>query len=226
MYIGANGFPIADPTLRVIGDPNPRWTGAFRPSVTYKGFSVSGLLDIRRGGDVWNGTKGALYNFGTAKETEIRAACPLNAAGTDYACTGNLRTFGTDYTPGHSQDNPGTFPVVGPGAGLAVPIGENWFTGLGSGFGPVSSQFMEDGSFVKLREITVGYSFSQPAVRRYTGFSTVDLRLAGRNLGLWTDYTGVDPETNLAGAAVGARGVDYFNNPGTRSLVITVGLNR
>ena len=40
-----------------------------------------------------------------------------------------------------------------------MPIGENWYTGLGSGFGIVASQFLEDGSFVKLREISLGYTF-------------------------------------------------------------------
>jgi hypothetical protein len=221
MYIGANGFPIQDPELRVLADPNPRWTGAFRPAVTYRGLNVTALVDVRRGGTVWNGTKGALYNFGTHGETEPRATCTSATA-----CTGNERVFGTNYTPGRSQDNPATFPVVGPGAGKAVSIGENWFTGLGSGFGPVVSQFLEDGSFVKLREISLAYTFAQPAVRRYTGFSSFDVRLSGRNLGLWTDYTGVDPETNLGGAAVGARGIDYFNNPNTRSTVISIGLNR
>nr|MBA3672238.1 SusC/RagA family TonB-linked outer membrane protein [Gemmatimonadaceae bacterium] len=220
LYIGSDGFPIQDPELRVVGDPNPNWTGSVRPTLTFHGLNMSGLVDIRRGGTVWNGTKGALYVFGTHIDTELRETC------TAGVCTGNKRVFGTSFTPGHDQNNPGTFAVVGPGAGKEVGIGESWFTDLGGGFGPVSSQFMELGSFVKLREISVGYSFAQPSVRRYTGFSTIDLRVSGRNLGLWTDYTGVDPETNLAGAPVGARGIDYFNNPGTRSTIITVGLNR
>jgi hypothetical protein len=224
MYIGSDGFPIQDPQLRVVGDPNPDWSGSIRPTVTFKGLSLSGLVDIRRGGQVWNGTKGALDNFGTHMDTQQRASCPI--VGGNYVCTGNQLIFGTSFTPGRSPADAGTFPVVGPGANTAVSIGEQWYTGLGSGFGPVASQFMEDGSFVKLREISIGYTFSQPAVHQLTGFSTIDVRLAGRNLGLWTKYTGVDPETNLAGAPVGARGVDYFNNPGTRSTVITVGLNR
>jgi hypothetical protein len=58
------------------------------------------------------------------------------------------------------------------------------------------------------------------------GLSSVDLRLAGRNLYTWTNYTGVDPETNLAGAGVTFQGVDYFNNPQTRSFVVSIGLNR
>jgi hypothetical protein len=57
------------------------------------------------------------------------------------------------------------------------------------------------------------------------GLSSVDLRLAGRNLATWSKYTGVDPETNLGGAQVAIQGVDYFNNPQTRSFVIDIGLN-
>jgi hypothetical protein len=224
MYIGTDGFPIQDPELRAAGDPNPRWSGSIRPSLTYRGVNFSALVDVRRGGQVWNGTKGALYNFGTHGDTELRARCVT--VGAELTCTGNERIFGTNFTPGRAAGDATSFAVVGPGAGQAVPIGENWYTGLGSGFGPVATQFFEDGSFVKLREISIGYIFSQPAVQRYTSFSTIEVRLAGRNLGLWTDYTGVDPETNLSGAGVGARGIDYFNNPGTRSAVIMVGLNR
>ena len=226
MYIATDGYPVVDPTLRVQGDPTPRWTGAFRPALRLGAWSVSGLLDVRRGGVVWNGTKGALYNFGTHKDTEVRATCGLNDAGDDYACAGNARVFGSTYTPGRSQSDPGTFAVTGPGAGKAVPIGENWFTGKGSGFSLPSAQFFEGGSFAKLREVSVGYTVTSAAFRRLTGFGAMDVRVAGRNLALWTRYTGVDPETNLGGPAVGATGIDYFNTPLTRSVVVTIGLTR
>ena len=106
-----------------------------------------------------------------------------------------------------------------------MPIGENWYTGSGSGFGNVASQFLEDGSFLKLREISVGYTLDNAWVRR-NGLSAIDIRLAARNLATWTAYSGIDPETNLAGAEVAAQGIDYFNNPQTRSFVITFGINR
>ena len=85
---------------------------------------------------------------------------------------------------------------------------------------------MENAGYVKLRELSVGYNVSAPWLTRGFGFSSVDLKLAGRNLHTWTKYTGIDPETNLGGAAVTVRGIDYFNNPQTRSVVFTVGLNR
>jgi hypothetical protein len=115
--------------------------------------------------------------------------------------------------------------VAGPGANHAVVLDENWFADLGGGFGPVASQFVEPGGYTKLREIAVAYSFDQPWVKTM-GFSTIDLRLSGRNLATWTKYRGIDPEANLAGATSLIQGIDYFNNPQTRSFVISVGLNR
>jgi TonB-linked SusC/RagA family outer membrane protein len=212
LYIGEDGYPIEDPEVRPIGDPTPIWTGGFRPTLRLRRFTVSALADIRRGGKVWNGTKGALYFFGAHQDENIR---------------GNSYVIGQTYTPGRAIKDARPEPVVGPGAGNSVEIGEDWFTTLGNGFaGPVGAQFLEDGSFVKLREVSVGYSFTQPALRRALGLSSIDLRVAGRNLGLWTDYTGIDPETNLGGAEVGAQGIDYFNTPLTRSFVFTVSFNR
>jgi TonB-linked SusC/RagA family outer membrane protein len=214
IYIAANGFPVADPNRRVLADPNPDWTGSVRSGFRYRKWQVSGLLDIRHGGDIHNGTRSALYSYGTHQDTEQRAVCD----GT--TCTGNEKTFGT----GGWFDG----PVVGPGAGTAVPIGENWYRqGLGAGvFAGNSDGFFEDGSYVKLREVSVGYTFDSDWVRRTLGLTSFDLRVAGRNLKTWTDYTGYDPETNLGGAIQNTRGMDYFNMPQTRSFVFTVNLNR
>ena len=79
---------------------------------------------------------------------------------------------------------------------------------------------------MKLREISIGYSFDQSWVTRGLGLSNLDVRIAGRNLKTWTKYTGLDPETSLGGSINRVTGVDYFNLPQTRSIVLTVGLNR
>ncbi|HEU4643263.1 MAG TPA: SusC/RagA family TonB-linked outer membrane protein, partial [Gemmatimonadaceae bacterium] len=204
LYIDESGFPVFDPTDRVISDPNPDWTGSVRTSLRYKKWQFTALVDHKQGGQVWDGTRGALYNFGTHKDTEIR---------------GGTYTFGKDY-PFLSG------PVAGPGAGTPVVIDDNWFLNNGSGFNGPSSEFVEDGTYTKLRELSVAYTLDGPWVARSLGLSSVDLRLAGRNLHTWTKYRGIDPEANLGGAAVLIQGVDYFNNPQTRSIVFSVGLNR
>lgn len=209
LYIGADGFPVEDGTIRVIADGNPDWTGSVRSSVNLmRRLTISALLDVKKGGQNWNGTKGALYNFGTHKDTEFRDVDVV---------------FGTSYMPAKPG---GSGAVAGPGAGQTVTIDQGWYQGLGSGFGAVSAQFIEDAGYAKLREISIGYTLESPALTRLTSFSSIDLRLAGRNLKTWTDYTGVDPETNLAGAEVAIRGIDYFNNPQSRSFVFSIGLNR
>jgi TonB-linked SusC/RagA family outer membrane protein len=217
IYINEEGFPEFDPEIRVIGDPNPDWTAGIRSSLSLgRSIEISGLLDIKQGGDVWNGTKGALYSYGTHADTERRATCTAPQGNRATGCTGNELVFGRDILPG---------AVAGPGAGKAVPIGQNWYqAGLGSGFSGADGQFIEDGSYVKLRELAVTYSVPAPFAGRL-GMGGIDVRLAGRNLKTWTDYTGIDPETNLTGTSR-IRGQDYFNNPQTRQWLITVGLTR
>ena len=224
LYVGADGFPITDPQNRVSGNPNPDWQAGVRLGARlYRRINLSALVDVRRGGDVWNGTRAALQSYGTSKYTEGRASCV--GTGDGQVCTGNEQVFGR----GGWFDG----PVVGPGVGKAVPIGENWWRapsaagpGIGNNFNGPQAQFTEDGSFTRLREVSVAYTVDGARLRGATGLSSVDVRLAGRNLFLWTKYEGIDPETNLQGPIGAGRGQDYFNNPQTRSWVINVTLNR
>ena len=85
--------------------------------------------------------------------------------------------------------------------------------------------FVEDGSFVKLREVALGYTFDEPWVRGRLGAESVTLRVAGRNLHTWTDYSGVDPEVNLFGGSTVARGVDFVTTPIPRSLTVGLTVN-
>ena len=81
---------------------------------------------------------------------------------------------------------------------------------------------------MKLREVSISYTIDAPWVQRTLGFASIDLRVSGRNLKTWSNYTGYDPETNLGGAIssnLGASGVDYFSNPQTRSFSFAVTLN-
>jgi hypothetical protein len=103
---------------------------------------------------------------------------------------------------------------------------QDWYLGNGGGFGPVGAQFIEDGSFAKLRELSLTYNLQGRIPAMMGGFSSIDLRVAGRNLKTWTKYRGLDPEANLGGAEFLTQGLDYFNNPQVRSFVISLGFNR
>lgn len=82
-------------------------------------------------------------------------------------------------------------------------------------------KFLEDGSFVKLRELSATYTFPAAFVERLR-VGTLDLTVAGRNLKTWTDYSGYDPELNLFGTRTVERGNDFATYPIPRT--ITLGL--
>jgi TonB-dependent SusC/RagA subfamily outer membrane receptor len=93
--------------------------------------------------------------------------------------------------------------------------------------GSIFEQYVENGSFVKLREVALSYNFNQAAVRRVLP-GGLDVTLAGRNLYTWTDYTGYDPESNLfgqtterTGQTAADRGFDFANYPIPRVWTIS-----
>jgi len=212
---GTPGLPVDDPTLRVMANPNPNWLGSARTSVRWKKLTVSGLIDVKNGGQVWNGTKGALLSYGTAKETETRCVV------TGGVCVGNEHVIGTDALYGLPAQ-----PVVGPGAGTPVAIGQAYYTGLAAcPFSGIDDGCIENGGYVKFRELSLGWTVDYPWVQKSLGLSSIDVRVAGRNLHTWSSYSGYDPEANLGGN-ISARSADYFNSPQTRSFVFSVTLNR
>jgi len=208
LYINALGYPIRDPNTRAIGNPWPDWTAGISATVNFKGVQVSAFIDHRHGGDVLNMTRSSMYQYGTHKDTEMR---------------GEYRTFGDNMLCHNQTCDVLNGPVVGPGAGDSVVIGEGWFGGLGSTAGPITTR-LEDATFTRLREISISYSFRGGWVRKLGGIEQLDVKLSGRNLGLWTRYSGLDPEVNLGGAQNANRGIDWFNTGLSRSWVFQVAL--
>nr|MBA2762809.1 TonB-dependent receptor [Segetibacter sp.] len=212
LVLDANGFPGQAGDESALGDPNPDWTGSLTNTFRYKNFSLSALIDHVQGGMVWNGTKGALITFGTAAETGVESVAPSalktynNAFGGNIAAGATFRGSVFDFGGGN------------------VALDENWYRSLGGGFGPVGSQFLEEGTRTRLREISLGYSINGPQFRAKSRLQSIDFNVTGRNLALWTKYTGIDPETNLTGPSRG-RGLDYFNNPSSRSILFTLRVN-
>ena len=84
--------------------------------------------------------------------------------------------------------------------------------------GAASSYFVEDGSFVKLREVSLSYTFDQSQLSAVFGNSVEQIKLGvkGRNLLTFTDYTGWDPEVGLASNATNFR-IDEYAYPNFRT---------
>jgi len=85
----------------------------------------------------------------------------------------------------------------------------------------IQSEYLEDGSYVKLREAVIRFNAGE-ALARTIGANALSVELTGRNLYTWTEYTGYDPEVNLFGAHTAARGIDFAVYPVPRTVSLGV----
>lgn len=202
LLIGANGLPSQAAQTEGVGDPNPDWIAGIRNTFTYKNLTFSFFFDIRSGGDIWNGTYARLNNLGrTAESAEDRSGTYLIEGVYAEGTTIN----GNDVS---GQTNQTTVNAI------------DYFRRYVGDAGGASEQFVEDGSWVRLRDVNLSYRFNLRDSK--VGIDYLDLTFQGRNLLLFTDYKGVDPETSLTGAGSNIGGLDYFNNPGSRSYTFGV----
>ena len=85
-----------------------------------------------------------------------------------------------------------------------------------------SSRFVEDGSYVRIKNAVLGYNVPARFANRM-GTSNLRVYVQAQNLHTWTDYSGFDPEVNFNGAATITRGIDFYTLPQARTW--TFGLN-
>ena len=80
---------------------------------------------------------------------------------------------------------------------------------------------IEDGSYLRLKSVTLGYNFPQRVLKKLT-LSSARIFVSGENLWTWTSYTGYDPEVSVRNSAL-TPGFDYSAYP--RAYNFSVGLN-
>lgn len=215
VVIGSDGFPLLDDrSEQALGNTAPDWTMGLRNTLEWKGISLSALLDVKQGGIMWNGTRSALYFFGTHQET-------ADLRGTTKVFDGNSAVYDADgnLVFEDHDNNPKTPDVVKTsGANTEEKIiDEDWlaFGNANGFFGNNSEDFVEDASWVRLRELSLSYDLPSKIFNK-TPFTGLSISVTGRNIFLSTPYSGIDPETSLTGAG-NAQGIDYFNMPNTKS---------
>ena len=195
------GYQDIDNKQRVIGDPNPDFILGWNNSFSYKNLTLNFLLDWKKGGDVWNGTAWALSFFGRSELTaQTREETPIVLDGVLPGANGSF--------------TPNNIPIV---------RDRSYWTSNVGGFGSVGEQFVDDGGWLRLRELSLSYQLPSTLFENII-IDNAYITFTGRNLWIKTDYNGVDPETSLTGNGNG-QGFDYFNNPGTKSYMVKIGVN-
>lgn len=194
-----DGQPIVNTVKKGLGNPNPDWLMGISNSLTYRNVNLSFLVDIRQGGMIYNGTWASLSQYGLTDESADRD-----------------QTYVIDGVYDQNTAKPGeqnTTPVTAYRAD-----GKGYFQYY-KGLNGAAENALQDGSWVRLRSVSLSYRFDKLKTK---AISYIDLSISGRNLWLSTDYKGVDPETSLTGAGSNISGIDWFNNPGTKSYGIAL----
>jgi len=192
-----SGLPMINPDSRgYIGDREPIFSAGLVNTFNYRGFSLSFLFDGRLGGDVVNVTGRGLVSNGNSRFLE-------HYRGRQVVFDGVIRQDGGTYVQN-------TTPIT-----IDHQIITNYFAAI-------STNFIEDGSFIRLNFVTLGYDVARHL--NTTQLSSLRVNFTGSNLFMLTRYTGSDPTNNadVTRGGAGAMGFDNFPVPRTRNFNLAV----
>lgn len=189
----AEGYPIISPAKgNLIGNREPDFLLGLSSALSYKKATLSFLFDTRKGGDVVNLTSRSMFSSGQNKVLETYRNRQIIFDGVVLQPDGS-------YTPN-------TKAII-----FDQQTMNNYFTA-------VSSNFIEDGSYIRLSYVALSYDLT--SLVKKTSINELKVSVTGRNLLLLTRYTGSDPQININTAAGGSggSGIDNFSVPNTQSF--------
>ncbi len=205
------GLPFATQTSGIVGDPNPDFTLGWTNTFTYKGLSLKALIDWKQGGDFYSFTAASLMLRGMLENSTEREA---------------LRVVPGVY------GSPQTYEAITDENGNKVrnttPVSafDSHFTNGWGAYGQDEVNIY-DGTVIRLREISLGYSLPK-SILDSTPFGSASISLTGRNL--WfnapnvLDGLNLDPEVLSETADSNIQGFEYGGTPTTRRYGVNVSL--
>lgn len=193
-----SGFPLRTSDLEKVGNYNPDWMAGIYNTVSYKGFKLGVLLDIRQGGVIVSQTTWIGRNAGQLEGTVL---------GRENGLVGN----GVIVT---GRDEAGNITSVRPND-VVVPA-RDWNYQYFRRENNIEAAAW-DASFTKLREIQFGYTFPNKLFGK-TPFRDVHLSVVGRNVALWTQNPHIDPENMSMSGGTLVPGVENMAYPTPRSI--------
>lgn len=188
IMISEDGIPQKNNTFTKLGNSNPIWQMGWNNSFNYKNFNLSFLIDGKFDYQVMSVTQALLDGYGVSK------------ASGDARANGGVSING----------------VTPSGKAVTTVDAEKWYTST-AGMGPVSSQYIYDGTVVRLRELTFGYDFNI----KDSFFKKLRVNAVGRNLFYISKKAPFDPEVTMS-TGNSLSGVDIFMMPATRNYGLTL----
>lgn len=232
ILVGANGLPLVNPSNKVLGHFTPDWTGGITNSFSYKNVQLSFLIDASIGGSIYSGTNrtgdytGVLEQTLTGRGKEFgglpyyvyevtlangdivqrKAQLPSHdSQAPSNALGGRVYDDGMIFNGVYADGTPNT----------TVVSAEQYYKAIYN----VDEAYVYSASYVKFREITLGYTFNKNLVKKI-GLGAASLSFVGRNLFfIYKKVPNIDPET--AFNTGNAQGLESLSLPTVR----TVGFN-
>jgi TonB-linked SusC/RagA family outer membrane protein len=198
------GLPFTLPQSQLLGNPAPNFTLGWTNTFSFKGFTLSALMDYREGGKLFSATAASLLLRGQLKSSEDREAMRV--------------------VPGVLGD-PATYKAVledGKEVKNTIPMTAFAFH-FSNGFGAYGADETNvyDATVIRLREVTLGYTFPKAFLKKYTkAFGSLRLSASGRNLWFYAPNMlkglNFDPEVLSNYADSNIQGFDLGAAPSTR----------
>ena len=188
---------ITEDDRTIIGNANPKLFGGLTNTFTWKGFDLNIFLNFSIGNKVYSANKMYYTKFNnrwrnTLREEALNRFTIINAFGENI------------------ENDPIQL--------AAINQGRNYVSVEGSSNLYFHSGYVEDGSFLKINTISLGYTLPKDLVRKVK-LSNVRFYATGYNLYTWTKYSGYDPEVNTYPNSGLTPGIDWGAYPSAISVV-------
>ena len=196
LIFNSQGYPVAASDRKVVGNIMPKWTGGFQNTFSYKWVSLSSLIDVRYGGNVFS------QGINIGRYTGVLAETLPGREG-NIVGPGVVETKNADGTFSYAPNT------------KAVANADDYYHNFYNR--NVNENYIFDASYVKLREVRLGFAFPQKWFGR-TPFRSVNFALVGRNVALlYKNLPHIDPETSYYGDG-NVQGFENGNTPSARSM--------
>jgi TonB-linked SusC/RagA family outer membrane protein len=205
IVVDGNGIPVASPEKQVYGDTQYDYTMGIGNTISYKNFTLDFSFDIRQGGLMFSRTADITRFTGNSITTTYNNRQPFIVPGSVVKVTA---------PDGSVTYAPNTVPVD-------MEHQDDYYSADALG-----RETVIDKSFIKLREVVLGYEFPKKLLGN-APIQSLSLSVIGRNLFLWTPKSNqyIDPETSTFGTDLSGQFGEFSANPSTRSLGFSVKAN-
>lgn len=199
LIVGEDGLPLISTEKTKVGNQNPDWMLGITNNFSYKGFNLSFLVDCRIGGNIYSGTASTLYVRGNAAGTVV------NGERNDFIVPNSVMLHSGSYIEN-----------------TVAVTHQNYWERVGStGNYGLPEIFTYDATNVRLRTITLGYTFDRSWLKK-TPLQRLNLSATCNNV--WMihyNLPGIDPES-VSATNTNATGFENGAAPTSRSFTFNV----